>query len=282
LLYSDKGFFFYLMITKRIKINKDLKMNVFDSSWFKKYETDLTVVFIHGGAGNLLNWKHQLDYFSEKYRTVAYDWRGCGDSDRVGIYTFEEHYQDFLSLLRKLNIPVKPILVGHSYGCLLARRYISEKPVGKFINVSLGLSSIEERWLKMLLILPKFLQRFLYRSFFLLKNPLFAKKLIASKKTPLHAIRDSMRANKRPPLEFFLGLKTFYENEPLDWIQSYQEKMLIVGGQDDQRFKPNCLEHLNGLLPQSKLEIIKDAGHIVPAEAPENFNNVLEAFIEAK
>jgi pimeloyl-ACP methyl ester carboxylesterase len=30
------------------------------------------------------------------------------------------------------------------------------------------------------------------------------------------------------------------------------------------------------------LEIIQNAGHIVPFEVPEHFNNVVEAFIEAK
>ena len=270
------------MKTRKIKVKENLNLNVFDSSFEKDYPTDLTVVFIHGGIGCLLNWKYQLEYFSQKYRTVAYDWRGCGQSDTAESYTFDDHYSDFLNLIKCLKIPPKPILVAHSYGCLIARRYIEENQVGKFINVSLGLSSIEKKWLRCLLFLPKFLQIPLYRCFFLLKNPLITKKLAASKKTPLSRVRESLKNNKRPPLEFFLGLKTFYQNEPLEWVKNYQEKMLIVGGKEDKGVRPQSLEQLSRLVPQSRLEIVQDAGHIVPFEAPEYFNRLVEAFIETR
>ncbi|MCX6725959.1 MAG: alpha/beta hydrolase [Candidatus Shapirobacteria bacterium] len=269
------------MITKKIEIKNNLRLNVYDSAFEKKYPTDLTVVFIHGaGAGSLLNWEYQLNYFSEKYRTIAYDWRGCGKSDRPKSYTFDEHYQDFLDLMKILKVSDKPILVGHSYGCLIARRYISEHPVGKFVNVSLGLSSIEKGLLKQLLKLPKFLQIPLYRGFYLFRNPFFARRLLASKGTPINLIRQTMKGNKRPPINFFLGLKTFCQDEPLKWIKNYQEKMLIIGGNEDRCFKPGCLEKLKQLIPQASLEIIPNAGHIVPYEAPEYFNQVLENFIE--
>lgn len=268
------------METKKIKITKNLRLNVFDSGMQKKYPTDLTVVFIHGGAGCLLNWKYQLEYFSQKYRTIAYDWRGCGESDRAQSYTFVDHYQDFLSLIKTLKIPGKPILVSHSYGCLIARRYINEHSVGKFINVSLGLSSIEKGWLKKLLLLPRFLQIPLYRLFYLFKNPLITKKLIASKKTPIYLVRESIRISKRPPVDFFLGFKTFCQDEPLEWIKNFQEKTLIIGGEEDRCFRPFCLKQLWQLIPEAKLEIIKDAGHIVPFEVPDYFNSLVEAFIE--
>jgi len=269
------------MTTKKIKVKENLELNVFDSASERSYDNDLTVVFIHGaGTGSLLNWKYQLDYFSQKYRTIAYDWRGCGKSDRPRSYTFDEHYQDFLTLMKALKISEKPILVGHSYGCLIARRYISEYPVGKFVNVSLGLSSIEEGLLKKLLKLPKFFQIPLYRGFYLFRNPLFAKRLVASKNTPLGLVRASMKGNKRPPINFFLGLKTFCQDEPLEWIKNYQEKMLIIGGEEDRCFRPDYLEKLKKMIPQASLEIIPDAGHIVPFEAPERFNRLLENFIE--
>jgi len=266
---------------KRIRIKKGLELNVFDSAFDIKYKSDLTVVFIHGaGTGSLLNWKHQLIYFSKKYRTIAYDWRGCGKSDRPKSYSFDEHYQDFLTLMKKLKVPDNLILVGHSYGCLIARRYISDHKIGKFVNVSLGLSNLEEGLLKKLMKLPKFLQVPIYRVFYLFRNPFFAKKLMASKNTSLKAVRATMKENRRPPINFFLGLKTFYQDEPLEWIKNYHQEMLIIGGVEDRCFKPSSLKKLNQSIPKASLKFIPNAGHLVPSESPEAFNRILENFIE--
>ncbi len=270
------------MITKKIKINKDLRLNVFDSGIQKKYTTDLTVIFIHGGTGSLLNWKYQLDYFSEKYRTIAYDWRGCGYSDEALNYNFDDHYDDFLKLMGILNISNKVILVAHSYGCLIARRYLKEYGADKFVSVSLGLGSGVGLFLRFLLNLPRFLQIPIYRCCLKPKNPFLTKRFIASKKTSVAKVQEALSDNKLPSLDFCLGLKTFRKNESLEWMKSYQEKMLIISGREDKRMKPRHIRKINNLFPQVKVEIIQNAGHIVSYEKPEYFNNLIEAFIETK
>jgi pimeloyl-ACP methyl ester carboxylesterase len=54
---------------------------------------------------------------------------------------------------------------------------------------------------------------------------------------------------------------------------------LIVVGQHDIFFRP-LAEKLAGLIPDSRLEIIKDSGHMVNMEKPNEFNAVLERFLE--
>jgi pimeloyl-ACP methyl ester carboxylesterase len=271
-----------MMKTRKIKIASNLKLNVFDSSWQKKYDNDLTVIFIHGGTGSLLNWKYQLSYFSQKYRTVAYDWRGCGQSDRASTYNFNDHYHDFLSLTKILKIPQKPILVAHSYGCLIVQRYLKKYEIEKFISVSLGLSGGLGFLLRGLLSLPKFLQIPIYRCFLVPQNPFLTKRFVASKKTPLSKVKEVLNDNILPPLDFYLGLKTFWKKESLEWMKDYQEKMLIISGREDKRIKAKHIQRINNFFPQVKIEIVQDAGHMLPSEVPEHFNNLVEAFIKAK
>jgi len=268
------------MKTKKIKISSNLRLNVFDSGTQKKYDTDLTVVFIHGGTGSLLNWKYQLGYFSEKYRTIAYDWRGCGYSDEAPSYTFDDHYDDFLKLMKVLKIANNVILVAHSYGGLIAQRYVKECGVEKFVSVSLGLGCGASLFLRLLLNLPKFLQIPIYRCCLMPKNPFLTKRFLASKKTPVAKVKEALADNRLPSLEFCLGLKTFRENESLEWMKNYQEKMLIISGREDKRIRAKHLKKINQLLPEVKIEIVQDAGHIIPYEVPEYFNNLIEAFIE--
>jgi pimeloyl-ACP methyl ester carboxylesterase len=270
------------MITKKIKIRPNLRLHVFDSSWQKKYPTDLTIVFIHGATGSLLTWKYQLSYFAKKYRTLAYDWRGCGNSDKASSYSFDDHYHDFLLLMKKMKISSRVILVAHSYGCLLAQRYLKEYGAEKFVNVSLDLGGNVGFWLKFLLNLPKFIQLPFYSLFLKPRNPFLTKKMVASKKTPLGVIRQVLAENKLPSLDFYLGLKTFRQKESLEWMKNYQERMLFISGREDKRVKAKHLRKINNFLPQLRIEILENTGHILPCEAPTTFNRLVEAFIEAK
>ena len=72
------------------------------------------------------------------------------------------------------------------------------------------------------------------------------------------------------------------QKESLDWMKDYQAKMLIIGGREDKRIKARNLRKINSFLPQIKIEIVQNAGHILPYEVPMTFNRLIEAFIEAK
>ena len=268
------------MKTKKIRIKAGLSLNVFDSSWGKDYKKETTIIFIHGGTGSLLNWKYQFAYFARKYRTIAYDWRGCGSSDNAATYTFDDHYHDFLKLIKILKVSPKPILIAHSYGCLIARKYIDECEIEKFVNVSLGVHAGIGLFLRLILSLPRFIKRPFYRYFLTPRNPIFTKYFIASKKTPLHKVKESLVDNRLPSLEFFIGLKTFRKKESLEWMKNCQDRLLVIGGREDKRIKPRRVRKIKRFLPEAKIEIIQDAGHILPFEVPEDFNNLVENFIE--
>lgn len=252
---------------------------MFFDSGSRKNRQVKTVIFIHGGAGCLLNWKNQLPYFAEKYRTIAYDWRGCGDSDEAKSYTFDDHYDDFLSLLRLLEIPPRPILVAHSYGCLIARKYISRYQIDKLVNIALGSSGKEGGWLRSLFYFPKLFQRLVYQHLLVPKNVTLARWLLFSKTTPISEIKELLRENRIPSLEFCLALKSFSKKKLRGWVKNCQGKTLVMGGKEDRIVKPEEIRQLGKSIFQSKLEIIEKAGHFVPFEASEHFNNLVEGFI---
>jgi pimeloyl-ACP methyl ester carboxylesterase len=82
-----------------------------------------TIVFVHGLGGSIHSWWAQLAACEERgYRAVAYDQRGAGLSSKPpGPYSVELWARDLGRVLDALEIE-RPILVGHSVGCMVSEQ----------------------------------------------------------------------------------------------------------------------------------------------------------------
>jgi pimeloyl-ACP methyl ester carboxylesterase len=106
-------------------------MPFFESSSYTFYYNDSgsksnpAITFIHGWTASSKIYNSQIEYFSSKYRVVAIDLLGHGQSDKpdpVDVGQLYEHagFQDsILALLSHLSIE-STILVGWSLGCQIA------------------------------------------------------------------------------------------------------------------------------------------------------------------
>ena len=80
-----------------------------------------TIVFVHGLGGSIHSWWAQLAACEERgHRCLAYDQRGAGQSAKPpGPYSVELWARDLVGLLEALDVG-RPMLVGHSAGCMVA------------------------------------------------------------------------------------------------------------------------------------------------------------------
>ncbi len=75
-----------------------------------------TIVLLHGFLENKKMWKEYIELFSEKYRVVAIDLLGHGESDCLGyVHKMEDNANAVNAVLENLNIE-KATIVGHSMG----------------------------------------------------------------------------------------------------------------------------------------------------------------------
>jgi len=91
-----------------------------------------TIVVLHGGRGI---GDHRSDFkaflpLADERRLIAYDMRGCGQSSLTPPYTFEDFADDLDAIRRHFCGDGKIILVGGSFGGMIALTYAVRHPQG--------------------------------------------------------------------------------------------------------------------------------------------------------
>ena len=75
-----------------------------------------SVVFVHAGQVTHRMWESQVAHLAGRYRTLAWDWRGTGASDKPrGGYDCETVASDLCALIEKSGA-APALLVGHGIG----------------------------------------------------------------------------------------------------------------------------------------------------------------------
>lgn len=86
------------------------------------------IVFVHGYGSRLESWRAVQPALANGRRTVSYDQRGFGLSERTASgYGPDAHAADLLALMDELHLP-RAVLVAHSYGAGVALRAALQAP----------------------------------------------------------------------------------------------------------------------------------------------------------
>jgi 3-oxoadipate enol-lactonase len=88
------------------------------------------VVFIHGVGGSAKAWQRQVESFGKAgYAPLALDLPGYGGRPPIQRIDFEQLSQDVEDQIEKAGL-VRPVLVGHSLGGMVAQTMLRRKPQG--------------------------------------------------------------------------------------------------------------------------------------------------------
>jgi pimeloyl-ACP methyl ester carboxylesterase len=86
------------------------------------------LVLLHGWPQTSHAWRKVMPGLAERYRVIAPDLRGMGQTDKPdGPYDMRTVANDLDALLSKLEA-ARPYLVGHDWGGLVARRFALDHP----------------------------------------------------------------------------------------------------------------------------------------------------------
>lgn len=88
------------------------------------------MLFLHGFPEFWYSWRHQLDYFADRYTCVALDLRGYNDSDKpqgIENYRMEVLVEDVRGAIAALGYD-QAVLVGHDWGGAIAWAFAYAHP----------------------------------------------------------------------------------------------------------------------------------------------------------
>lgn len=273
------------------------------------------ILYLHGGPGGAIF--HQtvaaLSPLSELgFSIFFYDQLGSGNSDRLSDitgYTIQRHIDDLHAIIEQLQTN-KVILIGQSWGAILATAYLAAYPldVHQLILTSPGpLLPLSLQALNtpapdsLLLRKPYYSNQDAYKATTNLRMRVaswfaihFGYKLISDteadafadyvdSKGNLSTLCDtSIRLTGRIGNGFYSGLMTYQslliQEDFRPKLRKLKVPVLVMKGQCDNQPWGATQEYLN-LLPYHQFAFIPDAGHAINIEQPERYLATIRSFL---
>ena len=237
---------------------------------------DERIVFVHGYAGFLENWKHVLELLPKEYHAYALDLRGSGGSEKPGSYKLNEMIEDIHAFSQKLGIK-RFTWVGHSLGGKIGYKFaldhtdmlkamflIAPAPAHDFIPEAQRDAFINQ--ITSVFGSADILRGFITKDFATPPNEedinefitkVMAVDPVAKKETAgwwVSTNLESQLGNINIPTFILVGAK---DRLPIDWQKRYVKA-----------------------IKECRFEVLQDVGHMVPYECPQKVVDLLTDFIQ--
>lgn len=240
--------------------------------YFEAHGTGEPLLLLHGWGVDSQIWQPIIPHLDGTFKVIAVDLPGFGQSDPPpkpwGVFDYADFVKDFIDDLELKSVT----LLGHSFGGRIAIATASLDPKGLKKLILISSAGIKpKRGLK-------------YYSFFTLAKVLgTVLKLPTIKgfqpyfRQKLYQLLGEHDYETAGPLK-----ETFLKviNQDLTSIlRSIEVPTLIVWGEDDREVPLSDAQKMQLLIKNSKLEIIKNAGHFCFLEKSEGFCQIVKNFI---
>jgi pimeloyl-ACP methyl ester carboxylesterase len=222
-------------------------------------------VCLHGSGADGIVWSYQLSRLSSQYRILVPDLPGHGRSEGQPLDSAQAYAAWLETFCRALNLD-SFFLLGHSFGGAIAQEYARCHPhrVRGMVLAGTGTHFMLSRTYRDLCerraapdngnAVYEMLPEHLKNGFELLRS---------QSSGALHA-----------------DLFAAAQFDSSDWAGSLRVPALVIWGGRDEITPRQLPEELAGKLPEGRLYIISEAGHVVMIDARSEFNKAVADFIE--
>ncbi|HWF00872.1 MAG TPA: alpha/beta hydrolase [Caulobacteraceae bacterium] len=236
------------------------------------------LVLLHGLSGHARSWDHFASHMSDRYRVIALDQRGHGESGwaEAGAYAIGDMADDFAAFVSAMGL-ADFTLLGLSMGGMVTIDYAGRRPAGLAAAVIVDIG-------------PEIVTSGVQR----IQTGMRANDVFASKDEAFAAARA---ANAVPPeahhrarsdanlMRTEDGRWTFRFDRafragalrPRDVEGSWRScsqiavPTLVMRGADSDILSPEIAERMIEVIPRAELVEVPAAGHAIPLDNPEGF-----------
>jgi pimeloyl-ACP methyl ester carboxylesterase len=250
------------------------------------------LVFVHGLAGCWQNWLENIPHFARSHRVIAVDLFGFGESEMPHWEISIPGYGRFVdAFLGEIGIE-RCALVGNSMGGFISAETAISHPsrVEKLVLVdAAGGPTLREWHQRRKAVLTRGARlshpitvRTLAQRDYIIRRPRLRRLLlhmIAAHPDRLapELIYEVASGGGKPG--FLDALFAIADYDFWERIPQIACPTLIVWGKDDRIVPVKDGYEYAGLIPESRLVLFEDTGHVPMLERPARFNAVLEKFL---
>lgn len=231
------------------------------------------ILLAHGYGATAGMWNDQLDAFSDRWRVVAFDMRGHGESDSPddpALYSEAHTVADMLAILDATGAAgERAVIGGLSLGGYLSLGFHHAQPERTrallLFDTGPGYRSSEARagW-----------NRFAERQ---------ATKLEERGLDALSTGAETARATHRSASGLALAARGMLAQADAHVIDSLPHiavpTLVLVGARDEAYFA--ATDYMANKIPGARKVVIDDAGHAANLDQPEAFNAAVREFLDA-
>lgn len=240
------------------------------------------VLLLHGLGASSISWLSTIVGLGKSRRVIAPDQIGHGRSDKPSlkyrVTDFVDYIEEFVDQLRLSQIDI----IGNSLGGWIGARLAIKRPdlVKKLVLVAAGglkPSSEFRREIEKF----DFTMSSLSSTRFMLEKSFYNKQRYASTfTTTLTYIFRRVSGNQEI-------IRTIIKSadEPSEWIDKKLEKIeaetLVLWGREDRILPIDFVEKFAQGIPNVKVEILENCGHVPQIERAKDFNRLVEEFLKS-
>jgi 3-oxoadipate enol-lactonase len=240
------------------------------------------LLFLHGIGGAARAWRGQLDFFSDRYRAIAWDMPGYGGSaplPAVSIATLAGALEDFLGQLGA----TKPILVGHSIGGMIVQQWLVKNPslaaAVVLAQTSPAFGKPDGDWQKT--FIDARLGPLDRGETMVSLAPALVKELAGDNPdiSGMELARECMAAV--PPASYRAAMLALLGFDQRSALQGIAVPTLVLSGSKDKNAPAPMMARMASYIPYASYVELEAAGHLVNLERPAAFNAALDSFLKA-